>query len=97
MQEEFNLKDKFPPPKKVRVREKGQFTIPADIRNKMNIKKDDFLEVYQVGKAIIATPVDLVVKELARQVEREMQKNDYNLKDLLIELREGQHDYRQED
>jgi hypothetical protein len=55
------------------------------------------MEVYQVGKAIIVTPAELSVRELARQVEEEMEKTQYSLKDLLFELREGTHAYREED
>ena len=93
----YRLRGKFPPPKKVRVREKGQFTIPAEFRKKININEDDILDVYQVGKAIIATPFNLMVKELAKQVEQEMPKGDYSLAELLSELREGTHEYSEED
>lgn len=93
----YKLRGKFPPPKKVRVREKGQFTIPAEFRKKININEDDILDVYQVGKAIIATPANLMVKDLARQVEQEMHKGDYSLAELLSELREGTHEDSEED
>lgn len=94
---EYKLIGKFPPPKKVRVREKGQFTIPAEFRKSISINEDDILNVYQVGKAIIVTPANLMVKDLARQVEQKMQEDDYSLAELLSELREGKHEYSEED
>ncbi|WP_092469083.1 AbrB/MazE/SpoVT family DNA-binding domain-containing protein [Desulfotruncus arcticus] len=50
--------------KKVRVWGKGQPTIPVGIRERLDIKEDSYLEVFQVGK-IIAIPERLIVKELA--------------------------------
>jgi len=95
--ESIYFQGKFPGPKKVRVREKGQFTIPSDFRKRIGIKADTVLDVYQIGKAIIVTPADLLVKELAKQVQQEVQKNNYTLTDLLADLREGSHDYFEED
>lgn len=79
--------------RKVRVWGKGQFTIPVDIRERMGIKEDSYLEVFQVGKAIVLTPERLVVKELADSFQKEMDKSGINLKQLLQELREGSHEY----
>ena len=79
--------------KKVRVWEKGQFTIPAEIRERLGIGEDTFLEVFQVGKAIIATPEKLSVKELAGSIQKEIRQKEITIEDLLSELREGAHEY----
>ncbi|MEW6623037.1 MAG: AbrB/MazE/SpoVT family DNA-binding domain-containing protein [Bacillota bacterium] len=79
--------------KKVRVWGKGQLTIPVEIRERLDIKEDSYLEIFQVGKAIIATPERLIVKELADNFQKEMLKEDINLEKLLQELREGNHAY----
>lgn len=79
--------------KKVRVWGKGQFTIPAEIRERLGIGEDTFLEVFQVGKAIIATPEKLSVKELASSVQKEIGQKEINIEDLLSKLREGAHEY----
>lgn len=83
----------YPMVKKVRVWGKGQFTIPADIRERLGIGEDTILEVFQVGKAIVATPETMTVKEFAASVREEMAKSGIDLKQLLAELREGSHDY----
>ncbi|HBT20536.1 MAG TPA: AbrB family transcriptional regulator [Peptococcaceae bacterium] len=80
-------------PKKVRVWGKGQITIPVEIREKLGIKEDSYLEVFQIGRAIIATPERLAVKELSDNFQKEMLENDMNLEKLLQELREGEHVY----
>lgn len=79
--------------KKVRVWGKGQLTIPVEIRERLDIKEDSYLEVFQIGKAIIATPERLIVKELADNFQKEMLKDNVDLKKLLQELREGNHAY----
>lgn len=79
--------------KKVRVWGKGQFTIPAEMRERLGIKKDTILEVFQAGRAIVATPEKMLVKELAASVRKEMEKSGVDLNQLLAELREGTHEY----
>ncbi|HOV79185.1 MAG TPA: AbrB/MazE/SpoVT family DNA-binding domain-containing protein [Bacillota bacterium] len=79
--------------KKVRVWGKGQFTIPAEIRDRLGIGEDTFLEVFHAGKAIIATPEKLNVKELAGSVQKEINQKGINIEELLTELREGAHEY----
>jgi len=79
--------------KKVRVWGKGQLTIPVEIRERLDIKEDSYLEVFQIGKAIIATPESLIVKELADNFQKEMLKDNVDLKKLLQELRKGSHEY----
>ena len=37
----------------VRISSKGQFTLPAEIRKKMAIKKGDFLKTYTVGENLV--------------------------------------------
>lgn len=88
-----NRRQKYSPIKKVRVWGKGQFTIPAEIRDRLGIGEDTILEVFQAGKAIIATPEKLGVKELASSVQKEMSQKDINIEELLTELREGSHEY----
>lgn len=79
--------------RKVRVWGKGQFTIPAEIRERLDIREDTYLEVFQIGRAIVLTPESLVVKELADSFHKEMSKSGIDLEQLLKELREGSHEY----
>ncbi|TEB07902.1 hypothetical protein Psch_01457 [Pelotomaculum schinkii] len=82
--------------RKVRVWGKGQFTIPAEIREHLGISEDTILEVFQIGKAIVATPENIKVKELAGSVQKDMEKNQIDIDALLAELREGSHSYETE-
>ncbi|AGL01882.1 AbrB/MazE/SpoVT family DNA-binding domain-containing protein [Desulfoscipio gibsoniae] len=82
--------------KKVRVWGKGQLTIPVEIRERLGIKEDSYLEVFQIGKAIVAIPERLLIKELADNFQKEMFNDDIDLEKLLLELREGNHAYETE-
>jgi len=84
---------KYPGIKKVRVWGKGQFTIPVEIRERLGIGEDTILEVFQAGRALIATPEKMAVKELTASVQKEMSQREINIEELLTELREGKHEY----
>ena len=76
------------PPQVVRLREKGQFTVPAKIRKSMGIQEDDLLTVFQWGNSFIAIPGELVVQEEARAIVRLMKEKGITLEDLLVGLEE---------
>jgi len=84
---------KVPKSKKVRMRERGQFTIPAEFRQRLGIEENSILRVFEIGGAIMVIPENTVVNELARQVEYGMKAAGMNLEELLWGLREGSHEY----
>jgi AbrB family looped-hinge helix DNA binding protein len=84
-------------PKKVRVWGRGQFTIPAEIREKLNISDGTMLSVFQVGKVLLAVPETPQVIELAREVEHKLAAGELGIEELLTELREGRHAYKIEE
>lgn len=79
--------------RKVRMRERGQFTVPADIRERLGFKEDSILQVLSIGRAMVVIPEETMVNELARQVEYAVKKENLNLEELLSSLREGSHEY----
>lgn len=93
MAENPSAQRRRPAVRKVRVWGKGQFTIPSDMRQRLGIGEDTILEVFQAGRAIVATPERLKVAELAASVRREMAESGIDLEQLLAELREGRHGY----
>ncbi|MDA8336213.1 MAG: AbrB/MazE/SpoVT family DNA-binding domain-containing protein [Peptococcaceae bacterium] len=77
----------------VRVWGRGQFTIPSAMRRRLGIGEDTILEVFQAGRAIVATPERITVKALAASVQNGMTEYGIDLEELLSELREGSHEY----
>jgi len=67
----------------VQVRERGQFTIPAEIRRQMGIKEGDVFSLIQLGDTLIATRKALVAPQIAGAIEALMEEEGVTLGDLL--------------
>ncbi len=56
----------------VRVSSKGQFTVPAAIRNKVGIRRGDFLKAYTIGDKLIllektsVSPLEEIMERFSR-------------------------------
>jgi AbrB family looped-hinge helix DNA binding protein len=75
------------PPKLVRVRSRGQLTIPQDMREALRLDEGTGLSIFRVGKVLILSPKRLQRASLAKEVEREMKRQRLTLKDLISDLR----------
>jgi bifunctional DNA-binding transcriptional regulator/antitoxin component of YhaV-PrlF toxin-antitoxin module len=74
-------------PKLVRVRSRGQLTIPQDMREALSLDESTGLNIFRVGKVLILSPKRLQRASLAKEVEREMKRQGLTLKDLIADLR----------
>jgi bifunctional DNA-binding transcriptional regulator/antitoxin component of YhaV-PrlF toxin-antitoxin module len=74
-------------PKLVRVRSRGQLTIPQDMREALSLDESTGLNIFRVGKVLILSPKRLQRTSLAKEVEREMKRQGLTLKDLISDLR----------
>jgi len=74
-------------PKLVRVRSRGQLTIPQDMREALSLDGETGLNIFRVGKVLIMSPKRLQRASLAKEVEREMKRRGLTLKDLISDLR----------
>jgi bifunctional DNA-binding transcriptional regulator/antitoxin component of YhaV-PrlF toxin-antitoxin module len=74
-------------PKLVRVRSRGQLTIPQDMREALSLDENTGLNIFRVGKVLIMSPKRLQRASLAKEVEREMKRRGLTLKDLISDLR----------
>ena len=75
------------PPKLVRVRSRGQLTIPQDMREALSLDENTGLNIFRIGKVLILSPKRLQRALLAKEVEREMKRQRLTLKDLISDLR----------
>ena len=80
-------------PKLVRVRSRGQLTIPQDMREALSLDENTGLNIFRVGKVLIMSPTRLQRASLAKEVEREMKRQGLTLKDLISDLRAQREKY----
>ena len=71
----------------VRIRSRGQMTIPQDLREALNLDEETGLNVFRVGRVLLMTPKRLQRAALASEVEREMKREGLSLVDLLKDLK----------
>lgn len=78
----------MPKPKKVRVWNKGQVTIPMNLRQQLGITDDSILNMVQIGNAIFMTSRNPKLPKLAREFQEIMKENKITEKDLLLALKQ---------
>jgi bifunctional DNA-binding transcriptional regulator/antitoxin component of YhaV-PrlF toxin-antitoxin module len=71
----------------VRIRSRGQLTIPQDLREALDLGEDTGLNVFRVGKVLLMTPKRLQGAQLAAEVNREMKREGLTLDNLLGDLK----------
>ncbi len=74
-----------------RMREKGQVTIPADIRESLHLSKDSVLSVVKVGNSILLMPKASAFQSTAAAFSKAAKERGITLDSLLKELRKIRH------
>ena len=74
-------------PKLVKLRSRGQLTIPQEMRDALQIDERTGLNILQVGKVLIMTPRRLERVSLAKEIEKELKKEGLSLEDLISDLK----------
>lgn len=74
-------------PQLVRLRGRGQLTIPKGLRKALKLDGEKTLNVFSIGRSLIFTPKKLARASLAEEFQREMKRKKLTLNDLLKELR----------
>jgi AbrB family looped-hinge helix DNA binding protein len=67
----------------VRVQEKGQVTIPREIREKLKLKKGDLVTFVETENGVLIKPAELVAVEALDEIGRALKAKGYTLKDLI--------------
>lgn len=72
----------------VRLRQRGQITVPREVRDRLKVNEGDTLALVQVGSTLILTPKRPVVPLLADRIVKLMEEESITLADLLLGLEE---------
>ncbi|MFN2138418.1 MAG: AbrB/MazE/SpoVT family DNA-binding domain-containing protein [Candidatus Promineifilaceae bacterium] len=70
----------------MRVRSRGQVTLPQRVRAALSIKEGDVLQVVQVGELLVLTPKELQSPDYAERFASLMADEGLSLADLLEDL-----------
>ena len=74
-----------------KMREKGQITIPASIRESLHLSRDSVLSVSRVGDGILLTPRPSVFEAVSDKFSKAAKLKGISLDDLLTDLKKIRH------
>jgi len=80
----------------VRIRERGQVTIPSSFRKDLGLGENDTLNMVKIDEMLILTPRKPFGDAVARKVESAMKRKGLTLDDLLGNLKEQRKKYSRE-
>jgi AbrB family looped-hinge helix DNA binding protein len=69
------------------MREKGQITIPADIRESLHLSKNSVMSVVKVGDGILLIPKTSVFESVSTRFSEAAKQKEITLDDLLKDLK----------
>ncbi len=67
----------------VRVQEKGQVTIPLEIRRKLKLKKGDLVTFVETEEGIVIKPAEIVASEALKEIGEALRKSGVSLDEWL--------------
>ncbi len=74
-----------------RMREKGQVTIPADIREALHLSKDSLISIAKVGDGILLAPAPSIFESVSGKFSRTAKEKGITLDNLLKDLKKARH------
>lgn len=72
------------------VQEKGQVTIPAEIRRKLGVKKGDLVAFIETERGVLISPREAVAMEALDRIGMALKERGISLEELIESGREGQ-------
>jgi AbrB family looped-hinge helix DNA binding protein len=72
----------------VRVQEKGQVTIPREIREKLDLKKGDLVTFVETDAGVVIKPAEVVVSDTLDEIGQALKEKGISLEKLMKRGRE---------
>ncbi len=73
----------MPKQRLVRVQEKGQVTLPAEVRKKLGLKKGDLVAVTETPDGVLITPQQVVAAKALDQIGAALREKGLSLEDII--------------
>lgn len=70
-------------PKFVRVQEKGQVTLPAEVRKKLGLKKGDLVAVAETPEGVLITPQRILATKALDRIGEALREKGLSLDELI--------------
>jgi bifunctional DNA-binding transcriptional regulator/antitoxin component of YhaV-PrlF toxin-antitoxin module len=80
----------------VKMRERGQLTIPYEYRKELGLEKKEMINVIKAGEALILTRKQPIGDAISIKMEDAMKKRGLTLQDLLSNLKDQRRRYNKE-
>jgi antitoxin PrlF len=77
-----------PEPKLSKVQEKGQVTIPAEIRDKLGLKKGDLVAFVETEQGVLISPQEVVAQQALDRIGEILKEKGISLEELMESGRE---------
>ena len=74
--------------KLVRIQEKGQVTLPSQIRKKLSLKKGDLIAVMETKEGVLLTPQEIVATKALDRIGQILKEKGVSLEKLIESGRE---------
>lgn len=71
---------------KIKVWERGQITIPKNLRKDLEIKENDVLYAEKLGKGLYLRPIESVIDQVQKKISVMMKKKGITVDDLIKDL-----------
>jgi antitoxin PrlF len=82
--------------KLVRMQEKGQVTIPTEIRKKLGLKQGDLMAVMETPDGVFITPQQVLASKALDSIGNILKEQGFSLEELIASGREIRTDLLQE-
>jgi antitoxin PrlF len=83
-------------PKLVRVQEKGQVTIPQEIRKKLGLKRGDVVAVMETPEGVFITPQQVIATKALESIGDILKEQGLSLAELISQGRDIRSDLLEE-
>lgn len=84
----FGAMPRMPERRLVRVQEKGQVTLPAEVRRKLGLKKGDLVAVEEREDGVLITPQEVLAVKALDRIGRALRERGLSLDELIDSGRE---------
>jgi len=74
--------------KLVRIQEKGQVTLPSELRKKLGLKKGDLVAVVETDNGVLITPQEVLATKALDAIGEALRKKGLSLEELIESGRE---------